>query len=381
MTAVELFNEAVQFYTTNINNSFYVKIANQNPKIPEKLKKPEEGFVSKSMVYDQKAQTVTLDIFGGVRKAEVMLLTDEMGNEFYDEVIKTGKFDDIEKAKLSYNLEMLRLHGFNITEKQNKKGKNELFIELPYVFKINLRDRSDINDYDRYVFFKLKRTAKTKGQKETKGGLANFIIEPGDNTALSSFALYERFEPEGSKGQWEFGATTGSMPTTIFLRDRYLKNKNNFDEVDFEDEIAYLEEQLNGMPDWRLEEPVVDLESFYGVFVKFDGNTFSYFTLEKGKEVPYDARGTKTPQELLTLLDKENNLSAKERDEKKNPFLKAKPTAAAAPTPLEDDIDVSDQPDAEKAKKVLQDLMNRKKNLNKEIEERKKEDDAGCGQG
>jgi hypothetical protein len=276
------------------------------------------------------------------------------------------------------------------------------------------------------------------------------------------------------------------------------------------------------MPDWRLEEPVVDLESFYGVFVKFDGNTFSYFTLEKGKEVPYDARGTKTPQELLTLLDKENNLTAKERDEKKNPFLKAKPSmqqnislkpgveissnakdlAAALTNPTElakskgnltesypvefrgkkykdaeaayqalkstatkdegpnstynlmveiikaklqqyprlvseitkqggsawilssthqptkqntvwetggknwfikalndaylsvqpktlqsgvgaaeDDIDVSDQPDAEKAKKVLQDLMNRKKNLNKEIEDRKKEDDAGCGQG
>jgi hypothetical protein len=47
----------------------------------------------------------------------------------------------------------------------------------------------------------------------------------------------------------------------------------------------------------------------------------------------------------------------------------------------EDDIDVSGQPDAEKAKNVLKDLMNRKKNLNKEIEERKKEDDAGCGQG
>jgi hypothetical protein len=378
MSAVELFNEAVRLYTTNINKAFEIKIVGKQQKLPEKIELPEENYKPEVITVDEKEGILKIDMFGGIRKAELTLLEDEYGNTFYDEVIKTGKFSDLEKKKLSYNLAILEANKFKLERRTDDKGKERVYVQLPHTLKVNMA--TGIEEGNRYVYFKLSEVAKRKGQKSFSG-FTSFILEPEDNMALSSLGVYKAFEPEGSKGQWAFGGATGNMPKNSFLRDRYIRSKQK--DFDIEDDIARIESQLEGVASELLQQPVQDLDRYYQIQTVFTNNSFSYFKKENGKLVPFDPMGTKSPQELLEKLDAMNNVNKEERAKNSDPLSKYYTPGPSIPG--EDfgdigDISMEDAPSEEEQKKaseVLKRFMANPK-LNNEVKQQKDDKDKGC---
>jgi hypothetical protein len=372
-TAMEIFNEFTKLYTTNANNSFNVKIVNPKATPDEKVERIP-GYEPEVFKYNN--DRIELDIFKGIRKKEPQLVTDENGNEFIMELVSTGKFTSDELKKLDFNNELLKAHGFNIVQKTDDKGKKKYYIALPYTIKIVVSD--DLVNGRQFAYYKLSNVSKTK-QDPNSPGIGNFIMDVGDNMALGSKAVYEKFEPEGARDQWKVGGLTGEMPTQKVLRDRYGKKKVGYDEVEYADDLEYYEAQLEGLPDFQLEEPVQDLDKDWGIKTKMMGNTVTYYKLVKGKEVVYDAKGAKSPQELLDRLNKEYQESggkSAQGGELKNAYTeKVVPVEPTLPE-VGENVDLSGQSEA--ATNKLKAMLAAKKGLSSEVNDQKNEKDKGC---
>lgn len=308
-TSKEIYNEFVKLYTTNVNNAFNIKIlpsAAQAIKntVVEKPKNYKPEVVKTDKSEEKPIPTkVVIDVFGGIRKEELTLLTDEMGNEFYAEVINTGKFNEDELKKLEYNRDLLRAMGINIENRPNEKGENRYYLALPFTLKINVGDITR----PKYAYYKLKEISRDKEKIKSDGGIGALLSEVGDNNILASIGTYEIFEPEGSRKQWKAGGTTGEMPATVTLRKRTSKNSSKFDMLEsLESQIERLENQLKGISSIQLEAPVQELQKDWGIYTRMVGNKVEYFKYdEKKKEVPYDPGETKAPKDLLNRLNKE----------------------------------------------------------------------------
>ena len=381
MTAKEVFNEFTTLYSTNVNNSFNIKFVNIGKIKKDKAledKKPK-GYTAEVIKTDKSESQpiptkIVIDMFGGIRKAEMTLLEDEMGNQFYAETIATGTFSTDELEKLDYNKLLLKARGINVTNRPNEKGENRYYLELPYTIKVETGDiRSKTTSY-----YKLKVIGKGKESiKDT--GLGNMIREVGENMILSSLAEYEKFDPKGSKNQWKVGEVAGKTPANVVLRKRTAKNSDVLDKLSsIEDQIEKWENQIAGISSFQLEEPVMDLNKDWGIYSRMVGNKVSYYRLVKGKEVEYDPKGAKSPQELLDRLLKEE----KESGGVSTGALTSIETAAPK--------DVTDVkiPDVEgfKPREITEEETNkfkdmiaqRKKEKQAEIDAQKKSDDNNC---
>ena len=497
-TAVELFNEFTSLYTTNINNAFNIKSITTSRKASEEAeKKRPKNYVPEVIMQSQDQSTLVLDLFGGVRKPKMTLLTDEYGNEFYDEVTDKGKFSEEELAKLSYNKEVLKANGFKLGNRPDEKGNNRYFLELPFTIKIVKKDVK--GDVTGTIFYKLKSTGKKVkvdtvftrtgaiisrgdvrenrnilyvfGDNDTRQGLAGqakqmrgepnamgistkkspnmgdtafkndaefeenariitqdidaiiaawntgsytkvvvppigqglaklsekapktwaylneelkrlektisaavptqgvgtFIKEIGDTITLSNTAIYEKFEPTGSKKQWKVGGLTGEMPTNVVLRNRRAKNSTKFDPSSdvFDKAAAELDNILGNINPLSYSTEARDLSQDWGITFQFVGNKIVFY---KGKEV-YKTEITE-PAELLRVLNE--NPVEKEVSPKAMQNTFVEPAA-------KDDVNVSNLALGETS---LQESRDKMKGVlearRKELEERKKQDDAGC---
>lgn len=382
VTAKELFNEFTTLYTTNYNNAFNIKSVNLATKLsaaveekrpkgynPEVVKRPLDPEDPTKFNDDM----FTVDMFGGIRKAEPTLLEDEQGNQFIAETIATGAFDEPELEKLSYNKAVLKARGFNVVNVPNEKGENRYYMELPYTVKYNFGTR----DMPRVVYYRLATIGKGK-EAVTDKGLGSMIREVGQNMVLSTVARYEKFEPTGSKYQWKVGGVTGEMPANIVLRKRTVKNSDPFDMLEsIEDQIEKIEMQLAGVDSLQLEAPVQDLQKDWGIYTRMVGNKVTYYKREKGKEVEYDPQGAKSPQELLDRL----NASAPVSTNVKMATIE-KP-AEQAPVEQAEKIEEIGKGlenvviDKERAKRNFQAILAERK-IQRQVEEQKKKDDKGC---
>jgi hypothetical protein len=384
MTAKEVFNEFTTLYSTNINNSFNIKFVNIGKIKKDKAledKKPK-GYTPEVIKTDKSEEQPTptkivIDMFGGIRKAEMTLLEDEMGNQFYAETIATGKFDEDELEKLNYNKLLLKARGITVTNRPTEDGKNRYYLELPYTIKI---ETGDIRN-KQTTYYKLKVIGKGK-EAIKDNGLGNMIREVGENMILSSIAEYEKFDPTGSRKQWKAGGVTGEMPANIVLRKRTAKNSDMFDKLDsLEAQLEKLEAQLAGIPSVQLEAPVQELSKDWGIYVKIVGNKVSYYKREKGKDIEYDAKGAKSAQELLDRLNKEYEESGGAAAIS----TKALSTIEKATPEEETDIKVPEiggfQPrevTEEDTNKFKDLIAQRKKQKQAEIDAQKKKDDNNC---
>jgi hypothetical protein len=495
-TAVELFNEFTGLYTTNINNAFNIKriYAGAKPSTEVEKNKPK-GYVPEVILQSEDNSILAIDLFGGIRKPEMMLLTDQYGNEFIDEVIATGKFEQKDLDKLNYNKEVLKANGFKLTNRPDDKGNNRYYIELPYTVKI-VTGQKGVNE--KAIFYKLKSTAKKVdtatafsrttrilkredlkknpgtlyvfgdndqrsglgGQaKEMRGepnamgistkkapnmddsafksdnqfeenariitadidniiaawntgkynkllvppigvglaklsekaprtfeylnaeltrlqetvtkstpteGIGSFIKEVGDTIALSNTAIYEKFDPTGSKKQWKVGGLTGEMPTNVVLRNRQAANSKKYG---LDDSISKAEASIDNIigninPVLTSQE-AYELQQDWGIRIQFIGNKITFFKVENGKNTPYQTDITE-PAELLRILNQAPREETTSPKAMKNTF---KATA-------ETDVNVPNfEVDPEEAKKNMKILLEARR---KELDERKKEDDAGC---
>jgi len=381
MTGKEVFNEFTTLYSTNVNNSFNIKFVNIGKIKKDKAledKKPK-GYIAEVVKTDKSESQpiptkIVIDIFGGIRKAEMTLLEDEMGNQFYAETIATGKFSEEELEKLNYNKLLLKARGITVTNRPTEDGKNRYYLELPYTIKVetgNIKSKTT-------SYYKLKVIGKGK-ESVKDNGLGSMIREVGENMILSSIAEYEKFDPKGSKKQWKAGGVTGEMPANIVLRKRTAKNSDMFDKLDsLEAQLEKLEAQLAGIPSVQLEAPVQELSRDWGIYVKIVGNKVSYYKREKGKDIEYDVKGAKSAQELLDRLNKE--------------YEESGGVSTGALTSIETAApkDVTDikVPDVEgfKPREVTEEDTNkfkdliaaRKKEKQAEIDEQKKKDDNNC---
>lgn len=502
-TAAELFNEFTSLYTTNINNAFNIKrvYAGAKPKGEVEKNKPK-GYVPEVIMQSEDGSVLAIDMFGGIRKPEMMLLTDEYGNEFMDEVVVTGKFDQKELDKLNYNKEVLKANGFRIINRPDEKGNNRYYIALPYTVKI-VTGQKGINESSTY--YKLRSTGKkvdtatafsktTKiikreelqknpgtlyifgdndqrkglgGQaKEMRGepnamgistkkapnmdesafksdaefeenariitedvdaiiaawntgkynkvlvppigvglaklaekaprtweylnseinrlqetvtksapveGIGSFIKEVGDTIALSNTAIYEKFDPTGSRKQWKVGGLTGEMPTNVVLRNRQAANSKKYGldaalesaESALAKAEAALDNILGNINPVLTSQEAFELQQDWGIRIQFVGNKITFFTMEKGKQVEYKTEITE-PAELLRVLNETPRETVSSPKAMKNTFKASEET----------DINIPNfEVDPEEAKKNMERLIAARK---KEIDERKKEDDAGC---
>lgn len=382
MTAKEVFNEFTTLYSTNINNSFNIKFLNIGKIKDEAIdQKRPKGYTPEVVKTDKSENQpiptkIVIDMFGGIRKAEMTLLEDEMGNQFMAETIATGKFDEDELEKLNYNKLLLKARGINTVNRPTETGENRYYLELPYTIKIETGDFRN----KQTTYYKLKVIGKGK-EAVKDNGLGNMIREVGENMILSSVAEYEKFDPTGSKKQWKAGGVTGEMPANIVLRKRTAKNSDMFDKLEtLEAQIEKLDAQLAGIPSIQLEPPVQELAKDWGINVKIVGNKVIYYKIEKGKDIEYDAKGAKSPQELLNRLNKEyeesggpagvsgvlstvEKISADETSDIKVPEVGGFQAREVT------------EEDANKFKKLIAD---RKKQKQDEIDAQKKKDDNNC---
>jgi hypothetical protein len=388
-SAKDIYNEFTKLYTTNVNNAFNVKILPSASQASKNVtvEKPK-GYVPE-VVKTNKSETtpiptkVVIDVFGGIRKKEMMLLTDEMGNEFYAEATAVGKFTPDELEKLDYNKALLKELGINIVNRPNEQGENRYYLSLPYTLKINT---GTINQPS-YTFYKLKEIARDKEKISGDKGIGAMMLEVGDNTILTSYGTYEKFEPEGSRKQWKAGGVTGEMPSNIVLRKRTAKNSINFDMIDtLESQIEKLESQLKGVSGLQLEAPVQELRKDWGIYVRMVGNKIDYYKLdEKKKEVPYDPGTTKAPKDLLDRLNKEYEESGgKAGGPEKLTSIFEETSAPEIPFipeggPSVGNISVPEEQkaNAEAIKKLMMEKL-ASKNIKSELDQQKEQDDNSC---
>lgn len=509
MTAKEIFNEFTSLYSTNVNNSFNIipifpTVSGNALKALEE-KKPK-NYVPEVMMFSKDKSRMSLDLFGGVRKPEMVLLTDEYGNEFYAEAIASGKFSPEEMDKFNFNKELIKARGFKLVNKPDEKGNNRYFIALPLTIKVNHGTKEQRND----VYYKLTSTGKKKdnkqivfktaniitreevqknpnviylfgdndartglgGQaKEMRGepnsfgistkkrpsnddnafksdteleqnktiitqdiekvlaawrtgeyravvippigtglaklqekapetyaylqaelkrlekeinnfqpltGVGTFIRDIGDTMATSNTAIYERFEPLGSRKQWKAGGVTGEQPTAKSIRKRSVSNNNGFGFDDSQldaalDELDSLLENLNPV---LTSAAAYDLHTEFGITLQFIGNKLTYYKTVNGKKELFKTEAN-SPEQLLEIL-RDTAPAPREQTGDGSTMENVDKSAKSSTEPGNfaglDNLVIP----PEQANKDFKKLLDMKKNVKKEIDERKKEDDAGC---
>ena len=218
-----------------------------------------------------------------------------------------------------------------------------------------------------YLNEELRRLEKTISAAAPTQGVGTFIKEIGDTITLSNTAIYEKFEPTGSKKQWKVGGLTGEMPTNLVLRNRRVKNSSKFDPSNdiFDAAAAELDNILGNVNPLSISTEARDLFQDWGITFQFVGNKIVFY---KGKEV-YKTEITE-PAELLRVLNE-------------NPVEKEVSPKAMQNTFVEpeekDDLNISNlavgEASLEESRKKMKDMIEARR---KELEERKKQDDAGC---
>jgi hypothetical protein len=368
-TSLEIFNEFTTLYSTNKRNSFNMKEIYPKPsdKSLKNIKKSEKLKGYSPKVINPIDDKIRIDLFNGIRETELKIVTDERGREYVIETVNTGKFDDTENEKFSYNQDLLEAMNFNI-KKREENGKNRYYVELPYTIKINI---GDFTTGKNYVYYRLSNVSKKKDSKSSPG-IGNFILEVGDNTALASTAVYEKFEPTGSKNQWKVGGLTGEMPTAVSLRNRFGKQrKSKYDDIRMEDFEPNFD--TSGLYEGHAE----DLFREYGISVKFVDSKITFFETKGGKQAVYETTA-RTPDELYKMLKQQAGESIESQDipdffrdipnfgEESNPFAGAD----------FGDIQMPEQSpeDAERTANILREKMKQKK-VDNEINDLKKDND------
>jgi transcriptional regulator with XRE-family HTH domain len=211
-----------------------------------------------------------------------------------------------------------------------------------------------------------------KKDSKSSPGIGNFILEVGDNTALASPAVYEKFEPTGSKNQWKVGGLTGEMPTAVSLRNRFGKQrKSKYDDIRMEDFEPNFD--TSGLYEGHAE----DLFREYGISVKFVDSKITFFETKGGKQAVYETTA-RTPDELYKMLKQQAGEPIESQDipdffrdipnfgEESNPFAGAD----------FGDIQMPEQSpeDAERTANILREKMKQKK-VDNEINDLKKDND------
>jgi hypothetical protein len=218
-----------------------------------------------------------------------------------------------------------------------------------------------------YLNEELRRLEKTISAAAPTQGVGTFIKEIGDTITLSNTAIYEKFEPTGSKKQWKVGGLTGEMPTNLVLRNRRAKNSSKFDPSNdiFDRAAAELDNILGNVNPLSISTEARDLFRDWGITFQFVGNKIVFY---KGKEV-YKTEITE-PAELLRVLNEnpvEREVSPKAMQ---NTFVEPEE---------KDDLNISNlavgEASLEESRNKMKDMIEARR---KEIEERKKQDDAGC---
>jgi len=370
-TALEVFNEFTKLYTTNTNNAFSIRRVKSSleKKDLDQVVKPDtiKGYTPKIFLTDGK--NIKIDMFGGIREKEIQWLIDENGYGSMVEMINTGTFSETELEKMNYNQDLLEALGFSIVNEPDENGKNRYYIQLPYTLMIKTGDQ--FNGYTE-TYYKLKSVSKEKDDQKSPG-IGNFILKPGDNLALGSAAVYEKFDLVGSRNQWKLAGLTGETPTNVVLRERFGKNKKTFDldDIDYNDDYSDID--MGGNP-LGLQNFVYELQNEYGIDTEFVGDKLQFYKTVGGKKVLYETTA-KTAEELYKMRlkeDEDRGGTIASSTAMNNPFAGMEDIETTSPENQDfGDIDVSDQPAQSDVAKALE-------KYRKDIAAKKDEKDNGC---
>jgi hypothetical protein len=238
ITAVELFNEFMENYTTHVGNSYYVKklSLNNETKFDPTGNSEIDGFEPQSVVPSKKEGFI-INIFKGVRKKEqavseitleeqagitwmsdedyleyVDSLTDEQKELVKEQQAKSKKYNDVEKGKFAKNMQSLRDKGFRTNT------KNE--VEFPYIIRV---PAGEMFTADSYYILKSVRKA---GQNKDKKIDSKKLIQKNETIAAGVSAVYEPVERKGSRKTFKGAAMFDAIPETAKL-PRYRKAVDN----------------------------------------------------------------------------------------------------------------------------------------------------------
>jgi hypothetical protein len=220
-----------------------------------------------------------------------------------------------------------------------------------------------------YLNAELTRLQETITKSTPTEGIGSFIKNVGDTIALSNTAIYEKFDPTGSKKQWKVGGLTGEMPTNVVLRNRQIANNKKYGlEASIAKAEAELDSVLGNFNPVLISQEAYELQRDWDITIQFIGNKITFFKTEGGKKQEYKTEITE-PAELLRLLNENPKEKVESPKAMKNTYKAGKETDPESPNFTEPQVD------PEEAKKNMQLLLAARR---KEIDERKKDDDAGC---
>lgn len=200
---IQLFNQFIDIYLININNSFHI------PQITSLVNKnePKTGIKYTNDLQNE----ITIDIFADVRKEELKSYTE--GNRLIVESVKpTGKLNSEEKSIFLSNLENIKSSGFviqDITELDKGKEVKRLKVNFPYIITVP-------KGKNKKSYYKLVRVDNVKGSEtETK---ANNFISLGDTVAKGTKAVYTEIKLKGSRAQTSIAQMFGDLPASDEIR-------------------------------------------------------------------------------------------------------------------------------------------------------------------
>jgi hypothetical protein len=220
-----------------------------------------------------------------------------------------------------------------------------------------------------YLNAELTRLQETITKSTPTEGIGSFIKNVGDTIALSNTAIYEKFDPTGSKNQWKVGGLTGETPTNVVLRNRQIANNKKYGlEASIAKAEAELDSVLGNFNPVLISQEAYELQRDWDITIQFIGNKITFFKTEGGKKQEYKTEITE-PAELLRLLNENPKEKVESPKAMKNTYKAGKETDPESPNFTEPQVD------PEEAKKNMQLLLAARR---KEIDERKKDDDAGC---
>jgi hypothetical protein len=289
----ELFDEFLHIYSTNVNNSYFIE-AKPVDAVPDTSKLIAEDKLPK-INYSPNVLTVsenllTIDLFGGIRKTELMEVETNTGRTQIIEYKQKGSFSPLEKDKLKWNIEYLKAKKFSVEAFTNAAGKKISQVSFPYVMKI--KD----NKLDTVTYYILSKVGKEKGS------ISN-LLDPGQTKVTGTFAVYKKFNLRGSRKASKINgmfSPNGMLPETNSLKNRAVINNKTGYALDKGATSRTLDADIFLHSVERDLGSEYDLNQNYGIESRFIDDEYQFFKSGKLYET-----SAKSPSELIDLL--ENN--------------------------------------------------------------------------
>lgn len=192
-TQSEIFNDFIDVYLSNINNSFHI------PQITGVVKNNVE---KKGIKYSSDLKNeLLINIFADVRESQINSRIED--GKLIVESNAGTPLTDSEKSNLSQNLTDIKDSGFRI-ENYEDNGKKRVEVNFPYIITVP-------TGKNQKTYYKLTSVGNIGVKQDAK---ASDFIKLGNTISTGTRATYTQIQLKGSRAQTSIGQMFGNLPDT-----------------------------------------------------------------------------------------------------------------------------------------------------------------------